>query len=216
MCNAEKDKCVCVAAPFDGRVVPLEQVPDPVFSEKVLGDGCAIIPDGGKIYSPVNGEISSVADTKHAYGFTSEDGLEILVHFGLETVALKGEGFTSYVKEGDKVKIGDLIAEVDLELLKKNNINMITPIIVCDGADDHIMNVKEGTIKAGCSVVSFYKELSEEVAVGVESNTNANNSTRNESVSDDVTSDDKPKRKFKINFDFLQKLGMVLMTVIAV
>ena len=143
-------------------------------------------------------------------------GFEILVHFGLETVALKGEGFTSYVKEGDKVKIGDLIAEVDLELLKKNNINMITPIIVCDGADDHIMNVKEGTIKAGCSVVSFYKELSEEVAVGVESNTNANNSTRNESVSDDVTSDDKPKRKFKINFDFLQKLGKVLMTVIAV
>ena len=91
-----------IASPLSGKVIPLSEVPDPVFSEKVLGDGCAVLPSDGKIYSPVDGEISSVAETKHAYGFSSEDGLEILVHFGLETVALKGEGFFT-------LKIGDLL-----------------------------------------------------------------------------------------------------------
>ena len=102
-----------VYAPLNGQAVALEQVPDEVFSEKVLGDGLGIIPSDGKVYSPVNGEISSVAETLHAYGFESDDGLEILVHVGLDTVALKGEGFKSYVNEGDKVCVGDLVAEVD-------------------------------------------------------------------------------------------------------
>ena len=94
-----------VLAPLSGQSVPLEQVPDDVFSQKILGDGIAILPTDGKLYAPVNGEIASVAETRHAYGFTSEDGLEILVHVGLESVALKGEGFTSHVKVGDKVYI---------------------------------------------------------------------------------------------------------------
>ena len=122
-----------VYAPLNGQAVALEQVPDEVFSEKVLGDGLGIIPSDGKVYSPVNGEISSVAEMLHAYGFESDDGLEILVHVGLDTVALKGEGFKSYVNEGDKVCVGDLVAEVDLELLKKKGINPITPVLVCDG-----------------------------------------------------------------------------------
>ena len=75
-----------VLAPVNGQAVPLEQVPDEVFSQKVLGDGLAIIPTDGKIYSPADGEISSVAETKHAYGFTSDGGREILVHFGLEKI----------------------------------------------------------------------------------------------------------------------------------
>ena len=91
------------------------QVPDPVFSEKALGDGASIIPTDGRIYSPVNGEVASVAPTNHAFGFISDDGLDILVHVGLETVALKGEGFDVKVKEGDRVKAGDLIAIVDLK-----------------------------------------------------------------------------------------------------
>ena len=121
-----------VLAPVNGQAVPLEQVPDEVFSQKVLGDGLAIIPVDGKIYSPADGEISSVAETKHAYGFTSDGGLEILVHFGLETVSLKGEGFTPHVKAGDRVKAGDLVAEVDMDLLKSKGINPITPVLVCD------------------------------------------------------------------------------------
>ena len=195
-----------ISSPLSGNVVPLEQVPDSVFADKILGDGCAVIPNDGKIYSPVNGEISSVAETLHAYGFTSEDGLEVLVHFGLETVALGGEGFTAYVKAGDKVKVGDLVAEVDMELLRSKNINLITPVLVCDGADELTMSVQEGEVKAGEKVLT----LSDEKAVEVE-------------VIEDVTvgetsgKGEKPKKKRKgLNFDFLQKLGKVLMVVIAV
>ena len=102
------EKRLQICSPLNGKAVSLDSVPDPVFSDKVLGDGCAVIPDDGKIYSPLNGEISSIAETKHAYGFSSEDGMEILVHFGLETVALKGEGFTPHVSVGDKVKKGEI------------------------------------------------------------------------------------------------------------
>ncbi len=199
----ENNKRAVIASPLNGTVVALEQVPDPVFSEKVLGDGCAVIPKDGKIYSPVNGEVSSVAETLHAYGFTSEDGLEVLVHFGLETVALSGEGFTSYVKEGDKVKVGDLVAEADVELLKSKSINMITPVLVCDGADDFEMNVQEGSIEKGKPALIFHKE---EESVH----------TEKEECADDSALEESSKKKLNINFDFLQKLGKVLMGVIAV
>ena len=192
-----------IASPLDGTVVALEQVPDPVFADKVLGDGCAVIPKNGKIYSPVNGEISSVAETLHAYGFTSEEGLEVLVHFGLETVSLGGEGFTSHVKEGDKVKVGDLVAEVDVDLLKKKEINMITPVLVCDGADEMKMEVSEGETQKGKPVLNFYKETE------VPEQEEAKKQTP-------VKTDKDKKKKFGINFDFLQKLGKVLMGVIAV
>ncbi|MBO5069810.1 MAG: PTS transporter subunit EIIC [Roseburia sp.] len=211
MDNSASKTCISIAAPFDGQVVALEQVPDPVFSGKVLGDGCAVIPAGGKIYSPVNGEVTSIADTKHAYGFTSEDGMDILVHFGLETVALKGEGFTPHVNVGDKVQIGDLIAEVDVELLKSKNINMITPVIICDGADEMTMTVKEGKIKKGEVILSFGQESN--TADGVEETAPNTPVAATESEKAEETA---PKKKFKINFDFLQKLGKVLMTVIAV
>ena len=189
-----------VYAPLNGQAVALEQVPDEVFSEKVLGDGLGIIPCDGKVYSPVNGEISSVAETLHAYGFESDDGLEILVHVGLDTVALKGEGFKSYVNEGDKVCVGDLVAEVDLELLKKKGINPITPVLVCDGGDDKVMNTLSGSVTAGKDAVIT---LADETMV----------------IAEPVSYDPPPveeKRRLNVNFDFLQKLGKVLMTVIAV
>ena len=89
MGSIAKEMLKGVYAPLNGKVVSLDEVPDPVFSGRVLGEGCAIIPTDGKIYSPVNGEVSSVAETLHAYGFTSEDDLEVLIHFGLETVGLR-------------------------------------------------------------------------------------------------------------------------------
>ncbi|MBQ5318734.1 MAG: PTS transporter subunit EIIC [Oscillospiraceae bacterium] len=190
-----------ICSPLNGKAVSLDSVPDPVFSDRVLGDGCAVIPSDGKIYSPVNGEISSIAETNHAYGFSSDDGLEVLVHFGLETVALKGNGFTPHVAVGDKVKIGDLVAEVDVELLKSKNINLITPVLVCDGADDLEMQVSDGTVKAGDKLIAFAEEKEAE--------------TTTEPAEEPVKKEE-PKKKKGFNFDFLQKLGKVLMTVIAV
>lgn len=89
-----------VLAPVSGKIIALEQVPDPVFSGKALGDGIAIIPENGKIYSPVDGTVATVAPTLHAYGFTTADQVDILVHVGLETVSLNGEGFKVYIKAG--------------------------------------------------------------------------------------------------------------------
>ena len=96
---------ISVLAPLTGQIITLEQVPDPVFSGKMLGDGIAIVPEEGKIYSPVNGIVTTVSTTLHAYGFSTTEGLDILVHVGLETVSLNGDGFKSYVKEGDAVAI---------------------------------------------------------------------------------------------------------------
>ena len=190
-----------VIAPLSGKVIALSEVPDEVFSQKVLGDGAAIIPEDGKIVSPVNGEVSTVSETLHAYGFTSDDGLEILVHVGIDSVALKGAGFTAHVKEGDKVKAGDLVAEVDLDVLKKNNIPTITPVLVCDGADELVMTATTGSVTAGKSVVLTLGEAKQEETAPV-------------AVQETV--EEKKEKKSFINFDFLQKLGKVLMTVIAV
>lgn len=192
-----------VFAPINGKVISLDEVPNPVFSDRVLGEGCAIIPEDGKIYSPVNGKISSIADTRHAYGIESDDGLEILIHFGLETVSLKGQGFTSHVKVGDNVKVGDLIAEADIKLLKQHNINLITPVLICDGIENKIMTVNEGMVKAGKIAVLTVEDAEIEEP---EQNSSSNENT-------DIKS---KKKKHSLNFDFLQKLGKVLMVVIAV
>ncbi len=183
-----------IISPLNGTTVPLENVPDEVFSQKILGDGIAVIPTDGKIYSPVDGIISSIADTLHAYGFRSDDGHEILVHFGLETVSLKGKGFTSHVRVGDRVKKGDLVAEVDLQLLRQHNINMTTPVLVCEGTENREMIVHHGHAEGGKTVLISLKEKAEE-----------------------APSEAPPQRKKSgISFDLLQKLGKVLMTVIAV
>ena len=205
--NENKSKSIpqVILAPLTGKAVPLSEVPDPVFSEKVLGDGVAIIPADGKIVSPVDGEISTVAETSHAYGFTSENGQEVLVHVGLETVSLNGECFKVYGKAGDKVKAGDLVAEVDLEYLKEKEINPITPVLICSDTEGKELQYIEGNVKAGESEVLVLAEKS--------------GKAEEEKVSGNAG--DKPetkekKKKFNFNFDFLQKLGKVLMTVIAV
>ena len=203
-----------ILAPVTGKAVALSEVPDPVFADKVLGDGAAIIPAEGKIVSPVNGEISTVAETGHAYGFTSEDGLEILVHVGLETVSLNGECFKVYVKPGDKVKAGDLVAEVDLKYLEEKKINPITPVLLCSDTEGRTLQYTEGEVKAGESAVLT---LAAEEESSKENNTEE--TTKTEETKTAATENDaqeRKKKKFNFNFDFLQKLGKVLMTVIAV
>lgn len=141
-----------------GKTVPVEEVPDPVFSQKMLGDGVALIPEEGKIYSPVNGKIVSLIPSKHAYGIEAEEGAEVLIHIGLETVALNGEGFTCHVKEDQTVKAGDLLAEVDLELLKEKGYNTITPILITNMDDVREVKMTTGPVTAKETVMITYKK----------------------------------------------------------
>lgn len=196
---------ISIIAPLSGEIVALEQVPDPVFSEKALGDGIAILPEDGKVYSPVNGVVATVAATKHAYGFQSDDGLDVLVHVGLETVGLNGEGFTVHIKEGDRVKVGDLVAEADLSFLKSKNLNLITPVLICDGMDDKQMQPCSGKVTAGQDAVI---KVTAQEASPTQPQTASQPSNTPPAAPE--------KKKAGINFDFLQKLGKVLMTVIAV
>ena len=154
-----------IKAPLLGEVIPVSEVADKTFSDKILGDGVAIVPQNGQIVSPVDGTLSSIADTKHAFSFTSDDGLEILVHVGLDTVSLKGEGFKVYKNSGDKVKAGELIAEVDLSVLKQNNISAVTPVIVCNLKEDSkiIMNSKNVTVESGVLFSVSEGERTEEI-----------------------------------------------------
>lgn len=116
-------------APMSGRILSIEDVPDQVFSQKLVGDGFAIEPSVGKVYAPVDGEIINLFPTKHAIGIEANDGLEILIHLGIDTVELKGEGFIAHVNKGDKIKKGQLLLEVDIEYVKNSGKSMITPII---------------------------------------------------------------------------------------
>lgn len=116
-------------SPLAGELHPIADVPDQVFSGKMMGDGFAILPAEGTVVSPVRGKVLNVFPTKHAIGLQSDGGREILIHFGIDTVSLKGEGFTSFVSEGDRVEPGQKLLEVDIEKVKDNVPSLMTPIV---------------------------------------------------------------------------------------
>ena len=185
-----KGKVLCM--PLKGKVVPITDVPDSVFSEKMMGDGCAIIPEDGKVYAPDNCVVKMVAPTKHAVGLVTDDGIEILIHFGLDTVQYQGEGFTWHVKEGQTVEKGDLLFEGDLDFFKSKGVNTMTPFVFTKEDD---LKGKKIVLKKGAHNVKDEMLVLEDVAAPKAA----------------------PEKKKKgINFDFLQKLGKALMTVIAV
>ncbi|MDO4778193.1 MAG: glucose PTS transporter subunit IIA [Tissierellia bacterium] len=124
-----------VYTPIKGKLVRLENLKDEAFASKMMGDGIAIEPEEGVVYSPVNGEVALVFGTKHAVGLKSDAGAEILIHFGMDTVNLKGEGFEAFVSTGDKVKVGQKLLEVDLNLVKDKGYLATTPIIVTNSQD---------------------------------------------------------------------------------
>lgn len=119
-----------VYAPMTGKVKDLSEVEDEVFSSGMLGNGIAIEPTNGQVNSPVDGIVTTVFPTKHAIGVTSDDGVEILIHIGIDTVELNGEGFESFVKQNERVKKGDLLIRVNLDKIKAAGLSMITPIVV--------------------------------------------------------------------------------------
>ena len=218
--NKKNDGCtgIRILSPLTGTAVALGEVPDPVFSQKIIGDGVAIIPRDGKLVSPIDGEVVSVAETLHAYGLRSKDGIEVMVHFGLETVALKGEFFTCHVKQGDKVKAGDLLAEADIQMLEEKQVNLITPVLICGGMENRTMNTFSGPVSAGSdTVITLFDACPPDDAA--HSPSGHGPVLKADAVSGSGQAAPEPKKKkskFPINFDFLQKLGKVLMTVIAV
>lgn len=124
-----------VLAPLSGEVTPVALVNDPTFSEELLGKGAAVKPDGGRVVSPVDGTVTQMFETGHAVSLTSEDGVEVLIHVGLDTVKLKGRHFTARAKTGEKVKAGDLLMEFDREAIAAEGFDTVTVVVICNSDD---------------------------------------------------------------------------------
>ena len=119
-------------APMAGKAVPISEVPDPTFAEGMLGNGIAIEPAEGKVYAPCDATVDMMFTTGHAVSLVADNGAEILIHVGLETVSLEGKPFTVHAANGDKVKKGQLLLEVDLDAVKAAGLPTITPMVVCN------------------------------------------------------------------------------------
>jgi PTS system beta-glucosides-specific IIC component len=135
---------VAIFSPLEGEAVPLSEVNDPAFSGEMLGEGIAIKPSGGRVVAPLEGTVSVMFETGHAVVITSNEGVEILIHLGLDTVKLKGEHFTRHAATGDKVKAGDLLLEFDREKIISCGYDVITPVIItntddCESVDADIV-----------------------------------------------------------------------------
>ncbi len=154
----KKEKNNKLYAPLKGEAVLLENIADPMFAQKILGDGIAIEPAEGKVYSPVDGTVSMIADTKHAIGITTADGLELLIHVGMDTVALKGEGYTEKVAQGASVKKGDLLMEFDMDFIKGKGYSCVTPMIITNMDDIKGITPHAGVAVPGETVVVEYEK----------------------------------------------------------
>lgn len=143
-----------LVAPVTGKAIPLSEVPDPVFAEKLAGDGMAIIAEGDTVVAPADGELTLIFKTKHAFAMTLDNGLELLVHIGLETVSLDGEGFEQLVEQGTKVKAGTPIIKFNREFIKSKGLSLATPVLITNvDAAKKISPVESGNVEAGKSVV---------------------------------------------------------------
>ncbi|WP_439242030.1 MULTISPECIES: PTS glucose transporter subunit IIA [unclassified Lonepinella] len=147
-----------IYAPLSGEIVNIEDVPDVVFSEKIVGDGIAIRPNSNKIVAPVDGVIGKIFETNHAFSMESKEGVELFVHFGIDTVELKGEGFTRVAKEGQTVKRGDTVIEFDLASLEQRAKSVLTPVVISNMDEISHISKKVGDVVAGESVVLVLKK----------------------------------------------------------
>lgn len=150
------NKKLSIAAPISGITVPLAQVNDEAFASGVMGKGIAIIPQEGKVYSPVTGKVAILFGTKHAIGLISENGVEVLIHVGIDTVKLNGEHFKAYVESGQEVKQGDLLLEFDIDAIQAAGYETITPIIITNTAQYlDIFETEESTVKPNANLLTI-------------------------------------------------------------
>ncbi|WP_144208402.1 PTS glucose transporter subunit IIA [Shewanella donghaensis] len=142
-----------VFAPISGDLVEIEQVPDVVFAEKIVGDGLAINPTGKYILAPIDGTIGKIFETNHAFSIESPQGLELFVHFGVGTVELRGNGFKRLAEEGQQVKVGDPILEFDLDYLTDQVESLLTPVVLANMEDVQYLKKAQGAVTAGKDVI---------------------------------------------------------------
>ena len=147
-----------IVSPLSGDVLPITECADEVFSSKALGNGLVIMPTGNDVFAPIDGTVVQVAETVHAVCLEGEDGLELLIHLGIDTVSLGGEGFECFVKTGDKVKKGDKIATMDREFIKSKGLKLDSPVILLN--EDQLSDVgfNTGTATGGETVIVSYKK----------------------------------------------------------
>ncbi|NQD90469.1 PTS transporter subunit EIIC, partial [Paenarthrobacter sp. CM16] len=145
-----------LVAPANGTIIPLSDVPDPVFAGGTLGGGFAIDPDDGRFVAPVSGRIVTVFPTGHAYGIRTSDGVDVLIHIGMDTVKLKGEGFTAHVAKGDDVTAGDLLCEVDLRIVREAGYSTVTPVVITTKKAVDQLSITSGPAEAGRTVAGRY------------------------------------------------------------
>ena len=142
-----------IVAPVDGELIPLSEVADGVFSEKIMGDGFAVIPANGAVCAPLSGTAETVFPTGHAVGIKSKDGIECIIHIGLETVELNGEGFHPLIQQGAKVKAGEPIVNFDKEALEQKGYKLTTMVVFPSGYE-HAFDLGKRTVASGETLVS--------------------------------------------------------------
>lgn len=154
---------ISVKAPLSGTILALEEISDPVFAQKMLGDGLAIDPESSQVLAPFAGEVAALFPTGHAVGLKAASGLECLIHIGIDTVSLNGAGFTLLVAEGDTVQAGQPLIDLDLERLRQSGKSLVTPVIITSSAAWQLSDLWEGTtIHAG--IDTLYNAVKKEEA----------------------------------------------------
>lgn len=154
----KKGHMIEIKSPLLGEAVSLKNVNDPVFADEIMGKGIAIIPTEGKVFSPVNGTIEMIFETNHAVGIRDENGVELLIHIGIDTVKLGGKHFTPHVKQGDKVTEGTLLIEFDIDGIKSEGYECITPVIVTNTFDfDDVLAVDDQLVQSGAALMKIIK-----------------------------------------------------------
>lgn len=147
-----------IVSPVKGKLIRLQDVPDPTFSEEMVGKGVAVIPEENEIYAPADGKITSVFPTGHAIGLTTREGIDLLIHIGLDTVELKGEGFEAKVKEGASVKLGDLLLLADLEKIRQAGCRLESPVIICNPDQcKKIVYAEPAAVDRGDLIMKFFR-----------------------------------------------------------
>ena len=139
-----------VLAPISGRAVPLADVPDEVFAEGMAGLGCAIVPEtSGEAVAPISGALVKLFEGGHAFGIAGDDGVEMIVHLGLDTIELRGRGFERIATEGDRVEAGQPIVRFDLDEIRSGDYDPVTPVLVTNHEDHPVTAIKTGPVRAG-------------------------------------------------------------------